>query len=212
MLSANVFVTLVMMALYKCERVYNASTIAPKGDLLTVISAPEVVNTTREEQLQAYLLSAVTLSDVERVETLLHAGAVISNSPAEEFVQIPLMVASWGNATDIVRMLLDSGADPNVRDTKFRFSALHYAAQNGNIEIAELLLNKGANIEAANIGGATPLLTAIWWDRQNFVEFLLNRGANVNARTNSGYTAPQIAGRHGSNSIARLLAARNRRN
>ena len=70
---------------------------------------------------------------------------------------------------------------------------LHYAALKGCTEIVELLVNKGAKIDAITITGKTPLHIAIINNRTAIVEFLLNKGADINAQENHGKTPLHIA-------------------
>lgn len=58
---------------------------------------------------------------------------------------------------------------------------LIYAAREGHIESAMLLLDGGADLEKAEANGMTPLLIAILNDKMVMAKFLIERGANVNA-------------------------------
>jgi ankyrin repeat protein len=56
-----------------------------------------------------------------------------------------LMTAVKADNTEEVRSLIGKGADANSRTSPTGWSALHYAARNGNVEIVQLLLNAGAD-------------------------------------------------------------------
>lgn len=56
-----------------------------------------------------------------------------------------LMTAVKANNTEEARKLLDKGADANIRTSPAGWSALHYAARNGNIELVQSLLKAGAD-------------------------------------------------------------------
>lgn len=62
---------------------------------------------------------------------------------------------------DLVKTLLDSGADPNYNETIKRFSPLHYAAKERHLNIMHMLLEYGANIDAQNLDGLTPLMCLV---------------------------------------------------
>lgn len=64
--------------------------------------------------------------------------------------------ASIYGRTDLVRLLLDKGADPNLASTGQR-TALMGAAMNGHMEIVRLLLNFGADVERRNLQGESAL-------------------------------------------------------
>ncbi len=71
------------------------------------------------------------------------------------------------------------------------------AAANGSLSKVKTLLDKGANIEAANDKGATALMWAVMKDQTNVVKFLVDEGANVNAETSTGMTALKVAAAEG---------------
>src|SRR5688572_4236345 len=80
----------------------------------------------------------------------LLAGASWSDNPA-------LLDAVKKGDVAAVRSLLESGADANTAQGD-GLSVLHLAAQQGSVEIAKLLIGRGANLEAkTRIGGYTPL-------------------------------------------------------
>ena len=113
-----------------------------------------------------------------------------------------------------VRSLLDKGNNPNEKGDKDR-TALHIAADKGNLAIGEALLSAGANCMVRDSNGSTPLHLAVQekltvnltfssdgpgkmtvtapnkqerTDRQKLVMLLLDKGADVNAKTRGGYT------------------------
>ena len=59
-------------------------------------------------------------------------------------------------------------------------TALHYAAINGHGDVAEMLLNRGANVNARAADGRTPLDMAAQNGHNGLLEMLLNRGAAIN--------------------------------
>ncbi|KAM8958452.1 uncharacterized protein AAEQ78_020684 isoform 3-T4 [Lycaon pictus] len=77
-----------------------------------------------------------------------------------------------------VTLLLEHGADPKVKDNKGN-TALHYAAHEGIVSIAEKLLLQNANIEAKNMDGLTPVLVALNENKEQMVKFLVGKGARL---------------------------------
>ena len=85
----------------------------------------------------------------------------------------------------------------NAFGGQFRFPLLAALGQ-GHVEIAELLLKHGADIDARKATGKTMLLTAIYWldgsdFLSNMVEFLLTHGADVNARDDTFTSSLHLA-------------------
>ena len=107
-----------------------------------------------------------------------------------------------------VRSLLAEGADPNVAQGD-GLTGLHLAAQEGNLEIAELLLGAGAMVEAhTRIGDYTPLHLASEGAHAAVVGALLEAGANAGAlTTTTGVTPLHVAARafNGEGAVKALL-------
>ena len=93
-------------------------------------------------------------------EALLEAGAEVDEDLAAAFRLTPLHLAALRGSVEEVERLLNSGADPNVRDV-FGRTPLHYAAARNHKTAAELLLKHGADPNAKD--GETPLDLAAKW-------------------------------------------------
>ena len=100
-----------------------------------------------------------------------------------------LFLAVENGHCDVVTAILSKkGARLNVKETTFGMTALHVAASKGNKEIVELLLTRGADIEAKEDTGRTALHTAAFRGYMEIVKYLLEKGAKINAQTNDGKT------------------------
>jgi ankyrin repeat protein len=86
-----------------------------------------------------------------------------------------------------VGKLLAAGADVHAIDSTMGASTLHFAAQGGVIDIAQLLLDAGAfiNLQSATVG-LTPLIAGIWARQVSMVHYLLDRGAAIDIKTHLG--------------------------
>jgi ankyrin repeat protein len=84
---------------------------------------------------------------------------------------------------EIVRLLIAAGADPNVPATGGTFSEtpLHWAASSDDVDVAAVLIDNGADIEAlgGSIAGGTPLDNAIGYGCWHVARLLVMRGARV---------------------------------
>lgn len=93
-----------------------------------------------------------------------------------------LSKAAQISRTDIVKLLLDYGADAEKKDLKEAFVE---ALLSGNLEITKMLLDAGANVNIKDEKGITPLMYAVLFPTKNqgtIVEWLLAAGAHVNVK------------------------------
>ena len=112
--------------------------------------------------------------------------------------------ASKGNK-EAVRALLLKKADVNAPQTDGT-TALHWAVQADNLELADILLNAGAKASAANLDGATPMLLATINGNAPMVERLIKAGADPNAAlTKAGNTPLMMASRTGKIAVVKVL-------
>jgi len=111
-----------------------------------------------------------------------------------------------GSAADIIR-LLDSGAEIETRGSfQWGGGALHLAAFAGNIPAAKALLARGADIDATDNTGETPLMNALIREKYKFAEFLLDRGASTSVTSTRGRTPLYYAGESGNKALVRRIA------
>ncbi len=103
-----------------------------------------------------------------------------------------------------LQAMLKAGANPNVPDPRGGATPLMHAAVVGSVDAMKLLLDNGADVNAANATGATALM----WTATDVekVRLLLARGADARAVSQRGRTALHLAARSdGSSAIVRLL-------
>ncbi|XP_003427258.1 putative ankyrin repeat protein RF_0381 [Nasonia vitripennis] len=84
----------------------------------------------------------------------------------------------------LVKMLLDAGADVNVKDL-FECSPIHCAVYTGDLELVNILIDAGADVNGHNDLGVTALHYAVLCRNVSMVQLLLNRGALANASYNN---------------------------
>jgi ankyrin repeat protein len=124
----------------------------------------------------------------------------------------PLIRAAKAGDVEMVKLLLDNGALPELKNSvgytpllavsglgssTIDIRARFRDEQNG-IETAKLLLAAGADIDAGDTQGRRPVHGAALWGWNEFIKFAVANGADVNAPDNGGYTALDTAmGRSG---------------
>ncbi|MGF1677259.1 MAG: ankyrin repeat domain-containing protein, partial [Rivularia sp. (in: cyanobacteria)] len=96
----------------------------------------------------ASLLEAARSGDIKRVQNFLSAGASPSVSDGDGTTA--LMFAANSGYTEIVRILIDSGANINYQRKSYGLTALMLACATNKLDIVRLLISKGADINSVN--------------------------------------------------------------
>jgi hypothetical protein len=106
----------------------------------------------------------------------------------------------------VVRLLLEHGADPNIKNENGR-TPLHWAAREDHVEVARLLLEHGADPNIQDKDGLTPLHVAAFYGHVEVVELLLEHGADPNIQDKYGDTLLHWAASKGRVDVVKLLLA-----
>ena len=146
-----------------------------------------------DDQVVAELVSAIRLGDVAAIQRLLRDDPALASARLtgnDGGARTPLhVVTDWPgyfpNGPEIVRLLIDAGADPNAL-TSGRDSPgpgdetpLHYAASSDDVDVARALIEWGANTETPGGSIGTPLDNAVGYGCWNVARLLVARGAKV---------------------------------
>ncbi|WP_342189704.1 ankyrin repeat domain-containing protein [Spiroplasma endosymbiont of Dilophus febrilis] len=177
------------------------------------------------------LYYAIDTGDIQIVKLLIDNGADVNFQDENGLTPLHFAIENAIDTGDIqiVKLLIDNGADPNVLDCNNDFiSPLHYAiiknkkevvevllkskniknkinnksylnigclhwislnSKNiNNLEIAELLIDNGADVNLQDENDATPLYYAISTNNKEMVQLLINKGANIKNITKNGLT------------------------
>jgi ankyrin repeat protein len=113
---------------------------------------------------------------------------VASNSASPSRKSEALAQAVLQNDAPIAQRLIEEGADVNA--LVFGATALHLAAEYGHAQIAQLLLDRGAIVDAVDNLGRTPLLWAAENHHTEVTQLLLSHGADVNREDGGEWRAP----------------------
>lgn len=122
------------------------------------------------------LHAAAIAGDVTLVQSLLDCGADVMAGIHSPLYAVGNECTAPGGA-DVVRTLVRAGAVVDAAEGPKRCTALHMAARRGNVEIATALLDCGADIEARDSAGVTPLRRAVNCRKPTVAALLRARGA-----------------------------------
>ncbi|XP_037400355.1 ankyrin-3 isoform X2 [Pygocentrus nattereri] len=131
-------------------------------------------------------------------------------------VRLPaLHIAARKDDTKAAALLLQNDHNADVeskmmvnRTTESGFTPLHIAAHYGNINVATLLLNRGAAVDFKARNDITPLHVASKRGNSNMVKLLLERGARIDAKTKDGLTPLHCGARSGHEQVVEMLLDR----
>jgi len=128
------------------------------------------------------LLDAIRAKDIQVVRQLLSKGGVALDPPAKPYsVNKPLAYACAYGSLDIVKLLVEAGADPNGR-TAYGDTPLIKADEHGNYDICEYLIEVGADINVPNDFGVSPFIGLCGGGKLELVRLAIKHNADVNAR------------------------------
>ena len=162
------------------------------------------------------ILAAIVEDDRPRAKELLKADPGLATSLVSEARLYESKIVHWlyagdtavhlaaaGHRVELVRLLLAAGADPNSAKNHRQSGPLHYAADgciNGpdwnatrQVQTIQCLLDAGANINAQDKNGASPLHRAVRTRCAAAVKCLLERGGNAKLKNKSGSTPFHLA-------------------
>ncbi len=174
MIKTTIYATILLLIALACQRVHGAE--QPVADL--------------GRQLFVRLLAR---DYVKARELILVAGADVNYQ--NDGGATSLMVAVLNGSVDMVNMLIEHGANvkaklgPAVQKTGY--TALHYLVNSSTsfynfMAIVDALLDAGANVNAKDEQGYTPLHLAAYKDLTDRVHYLISKGANPAIKNNEG--------------------------
>jgi ankyrin repeat protein len=156
---------------------------------------------------ETVLMTAARAGNIDVVKALLEHGADV-NAKENYRGQTALMWAAAERHPEIVKLLLEHGADWKIesvsRETKLPklsaassvtpfarggLTAFLFAAREGDIETAKVMLDHGVDINQGDVDHTTALVVSELNQRYTFAKFLLDRGADPNIADASGRTA-----------------------
>lgn len=158
------------------------------------------------------LFFAVQSGAVQAVERLLQLGARVNVQPGRDVMSAatPLILAVKLQYIDIVELLVNSDADPDLRDISGR-RALEYAAEQGFEPVLRLLLAAGSDVNGTDAQGNTILHYLAVTDKLDSISLLLQAGADPQQRNQRGETPLYLASKAANPAVVNVFVARGSR-
>ena len=150
------------------------------------------------------LLGTVDAGRIEEILKLLNKGTS-PNAVVEGWT--PLEKASVNKNCDVIKILIEGGADPNKVDED-GLTPLHLSSKDGHVDSAVVLMKHGAKHDIADKSGYTPLHHAAKSGQCEIVNVLLNRAADPRRVCDKGDTPLHLACSSGHKKIVDIMIAR----
>jgi uncharacterized protein len=150
------------------------------------------------------LMDAVKMNDSVKVKELIQQGVDVNQ--LDSGGDAPLIIASYEGHTEIVRLLLEAGADVRALDPGMKATALHAAAYAGRSDAARLLIEHGIDINKQGpYNGYTALHDAIWQNNIETARIILQAGPDLSLESHEGQTPLEMARARDRKKIADLI-------
>lgn len=140
---------------------------------------------------ESALLIAAQHGKIEAMKTLLNAGADIDFTHEGNLTTLMEMVKKPSTALNraVIEYLVAHGANMDIQDKEFGYTALHWSIAAGQMEHLQILLQDGADPNIASLEKLPPLLEATQRNLLAAIPLLLQYKAHVNAQHPNGNTA-----------------------
>jgi ankyrin repeat protein len=174
--------------------------------LAVYVHHPEIAESLLATGIEPNIFEAAATGRVERVRELLKKNPeLIKAYSPDGWTALHL---NFGNL-EIVKLTLDSGADINaLSKNKFMATPLQGAAAMGKVDLARVLIARGANVNCRGEEGGSPLHETAGSGQMEFAKLLIEHGANINAKDDKGKTPLTTALEFKQTEMARFLRER----
>jgi len=157
----------------------------------------------------------VSLAAAALLDNKLNLAEILLEGGAQVDMSFCLLEAAGDRSPDVVRLLLERGADVNTRDARRRTPLMRAAALpgaddqlSGSAETIRALLSANADIRAVDQEGRTALAHAAQAGNYKTARLLLENGADMDAADRAGVTPLMLAAESRSDAVLQLLLTR----
>lgn len=197
----------------------TAQDIAQMEALSTIVHLIEERSTLNHEQTpRQTLLNAIQAGDIEAVKRLILAGADLNERVpiigSPDYNYTPLGIAAREGHADIIRVLLEAGADPRRVIGLMRGTPVHEASYFGHTQSLQVLTERlgqsgtlTPELDAQGpYNGLTALHDAIWQGHLEAAKVLVAAGARLDIKSHAGLTPRELALLYRYDDLALFLA------
>jgi len=145
-------------------------------------------------------------ADVHNLKYLVNCGCKI-NGKVSIFGEAPIhqsIKSTKPSNTETLKIILDCGADVNLVDNN-GWTALHHAAEKGDMNAANILIESKANVNAFSNARKTPLHLAAFANKTDMVKLLIANGADIEFSSEDKCTPLHYAAKKGSLDCVKVL-------
>ncbi|WP_265036230.1 ankyrin repeat domain-containing protein [Wolbachia endosymbiont (group A) of Anomoia purmunda] len=167
---------------------FNDTMVSNLKCIVSACNSEDIIEEFNKEKvtlLKEQIFDAVVRDNINEAKDLIRKIESINTESRHELT--PLYVAIRAGRLDIVEILFDR-KHFSVKDKDIHgCNPLHWAAQQGNFNIAKFFVDKGADIGAKDNDGRTPLRVAAYSGDLGMVKFFLDRNMSIEVKNNDPY-------------------------
>ena len=164
-------------------------------------SAPKKKNGSSAEDSET-----VTITDIDDIPFDLLPRDVSDAATVDGLTA--LHYAAQNGSLDIIKFLVEHGADISAQDYEQSRSVIHFAAENGDIECIKYLTEHGADLLDKDANGATAFHYAVMANNLEAVKYFVTKKLDYTAKDNRGWSAMHYAANGGALDVMKYLIAK----